>query len=223
VKWSTPTVGPVFSSPALGDLNGDGILDVVAVAKAGDSLSIGPNAGDGSYVYALNGATGAPLPGFPAHLCEMTGRSFPVRSAPVIADIIGNGHPQILVAHAREIDIIKSDGTYYNGISQVSPNVCYPFAKPAGDTTLVYGRIDNYSGTFYSTPAVDDLNGDGNVEVITVGRYGEDLGFALGELYVWSGHQNGARPWPMFRKNADHTGSFSFKVAGLSFMPLLYK
>ena len=56
---------------------------------------------------------------------------------------------------------------------------------------------------------VDDLDGDGLVEIAAVGRWNEDSGSNLGDLWVWTGHKDGVRPWPMARQNSQHTGVYS--------------
>ena len=70
------------SSPAFGDLNLDGLPDIVAISKydnVGGWWTIGKRETDGSYLYAWSGVDGSLLPGFPIHICDSTGQAFPIQ------------------------------------------------------------------------------------------------------------------------------------------------
>lgn len=214
-KWILSTNGPVRSSPALGDLNLDGYLDIVAISKydnVGGSWTIGNRQTDGSYLYAWSGTNGQLLSGFPIHICDSTGQAFPINTSPLIADIVGDEHPEIIYPHAREIGIISWNATTnrfepYTRINENQP--CWPATTTGGgQTSFVYGRLDAQSGAFTATPIIDDLNGDGKVEIAAVGRWNEDSGSVLGDLWVWTGHKDGKRPWPMFHRDSQHTGYY---------------
>jgi|GEM_PF-1326013 len=216
-KWQLPTNGPMRSSPALGDLNLDGRPDIVAISKydnVGGWWTIGKRETDGSYLYAWSGVDGSLLPGFPIHICDSTGQAFPVNTSPIIADIVGDEHPEILYPHAREVGIMAWDDDDARGkftpYTRINDNqACWPATTiGGGQTTLVYGRLDSQSGGFTATPLVDDLDGNGTVEIAAVGRWNEDGGSNRGDLWVWTGYKNGARPWPMIRQNPYHTGAY---------------
>jgi hypothetical protein len=209
-KWQTSTNGPVRSSPAIGDLNQDGTLDVIAISKYDNngSFTVGSpgKAVDGSYIYAWNGATGALLNGFPIHACNSLGQAFPINGSPIVADIAGDNHPEILFPNAREVGIVNWDGSFYTRINEVL--TCTPAST--SQTTFVYGRLDAQSGAVTATPVVADLDGDGDLEVAVVARYSEDdpLNNVRGEVWVWTGHKNGRLPWPMYRQNPRHTAVY---------------
>ena len=80
--WPYALPEPCNAGPALGDINADGIPEIVAA-------TIGGNAA----VVALDGSTGTPLPGWPVRLKQET-----VNASPVIADIDGDGSNDILIA-----------------------------------------------------------------------------------------------------------------------------
>jgi len=215
LKWMLPTNGPVRSSPALGDLNLDNYIDIVAISKydnVGGSWTIGNRETDGSYLYAWSGKDGSLLPGFPLHICDSTGQAFPINTSPLIADIVGDDHPEIIYPHAREVGIMTWDASANTYVSYTRINVnqpCWPATTTnGGQTSFVYGRLDAQSGAFTSTPVVDDLDGDGVIEIAAVGRWNEDNGGILGDLWVWTGHKNGQRPWPMFHRDPRHTGYY---------------
>lgn len=209
-KWQATTNGPMRSSPAIGDLNLDGKPDVVAISKYDNngSFTVGSpgKAVDGSYIYAWNGATGALLSGFPAHACNSLGQAFPINGSPIIADIVGDDHPEILFPNAREVGVLNWDGSFYSRINDVL--TCTP--APPSQTSWVYGRLDARSGAITATPVVADLDGNGTLEIAAVARYDEDnpLNNIRGEVWVWTGHKNGRLPWPMFRQNPRHTGVY---------------
>ena len=222
-KWQATTNGPVRSSPAIGDVNLDGILDVVAISKYDNngSFTVGSPGKpvDGSYIYAWNGATGAALRGFPVHACNSLGQAFPVNGSPILADIAGGNQPEILFQNAREVGIVNWDGSFYTRINDVL--TCAP--APASQTSFVYGRLTDQNGAITATPVVADLDGDGDLEVAVVARYDEDnlANNIRGEVWVWTSHKNGGLPWPMFRQNPRHTAVYPGAAqAGLQPNPL---
>lgn len=137
----------VFSTPAIGDVNGDGSPDVTY----------------GSFdqkIYAKNSA-GSDLPGWPRQNYDT------VWSSPALADIDGGG---------REVVI----GTDLGGGAAV-----LGCAKETRGTMSIFHGDANFTPNFprcldtptWSTPAVQDLNGDGTLDVVVgTNNYGENLG-----------------------------------------------
>jgi hypothetical protein len=196
-NWQTSVVGRTLSSPAVGDLNGDGVLDVVQIIKYGDwGTPVGPAANNGSYVYAFRGDNGTVL--WQTHACtynDSIGRSFPIGASPVLADIAGSGRPNVIFPHAWEIAVLNSDGTYYtktnraNGCTGTSGNALF-----AGN------------GTFSATVAVGDLLQNGMASIVAPGRWDENNSPNRGALYIWTLASVGDKPWPMFHRDEQHTG-----------------
>ncbi len=198
-KWRTSVAGRVFSSPAIGDLNEDGIGDVVFTSFDGDWGTTG------SWVYALNGANGAVLWQLPQ--CDRLDNSFAGRSSPTLADIDGDNHLEVLFAHAWEVSIVNHNGTYYTAHG-VFPN---PDASVACSATADGTSSDYYVANYsvFASPAVGDIDQDGDLEIVIGSIYAFNDPGSGGGLHVWTGHpmpSNDKIPWPMFHRDAQNTG-----------------
>jgi hypothetical protein len=80
--WPFNLPETVNAGPALGDLSGDGVADVVIATIGGDPT-----------ICALDGRQARPLPGWPVRLKDST-----VNAAPLIADLNGDGRLDVLIA-----------------------------------------------------------------------------------------------------------------------------
>ncbi|MCI0528381.1 MAG: VCBS repeat-containing protein, partial [Nitrospira sp.] len=164
-KWPIDTGAAINSSPVLGDLDGDGSLEIV----------IGS---DSNKVYAWK-ADGTPLPRWPVS----TGDS--VRSSPALADLDGDGKLDVLVgSFDGKLYAWNFRGNLIKGWPATTGSVIY--SSPAvgdvdGDQApeVIAGSFDNKvyawngdgtllrgwpqpTGLFvYSSPALADLDGDG--------------------------------------------------------------
>ena len=192
-KWRLPTAGRVFSSPAIGDLNLDGYKDIVVTSYIG-------NDGANGEVWAWSGRDGSLL--WHTVACDEFGNSFAVRSSPTIADIYGDNYPEVLFSHSWEVSVLNHDGTYYtdySGVGPVAEAICNRTSAPTTNMTYWTG----YS--VFGSPAVGDLDNNGQAEVVIGGAV--DINNPnQGRLYVWTGHKDGAKPWPMFHHDAAHSG-----------------
>ena len=81
IVWSKNLGGDTTNSPALGDLEGDGNVEVVE----------GADTGSGGLVWALNGPNGAAMPGWPQ---ATSGR---IIGSITTADLTGGGYNDVLV------------------------------------------------------------------------------------------------------------------------------
>jgi vibriolysin len=134
-QWQLGTAVVDSWTPVLADLDGDGYLDVVVKYT---SSANGPG-------IAVFDRTGNLLPGWPRQL------SASPPSGPIVADIDGDGHPEIIVvdgAYWNELHALRGDGTYLDG---------WPVTLPlAANDSAIY---DCY-------PVVADINGDGRQEIL---------------------------------------------------------
>ncbi len=177
--WPRPTGGEVLASPALADLDEDGVLDVIV------GCGLETSNPDCTYLYAWKGS-GANVPGFPmqpysAQSWDHSPRSQPY--PPIVADIDGDGHQEILM-------VMSSSG----GVSVIEHN---------GVRSSDYSRVQD-SGSAISPPIVADVDADGLLETVLAGQVNGQAG-----VYIWD--ETGAadaQPWAMFHQNNRRDGKF---------------
>ncbi len=186
-KAGLPSQGLHVSTPALADMDGDGILELIVCAPS-DSI------------YCLN-ADRSRVPGWP--IVVATGAN--ISASPAIGDIDGDGHPEMIVQASNSMVYGRNhDGTTMTGWPKWINSSTFFHGSPAlGDLTgdgklevVVPGQngylyIFQYNGValpgwpiLYSTtggtessPILADITGDGVLDVI--------LGAENGKLGAW--------------------------------------
>jgi hypothetical protein len=177
----------VDSSPALGDLDGDGHPDIVVTSDEG-------------IVYAYN-KDGHLLPGFPffapANTFAPDITEAANSSSPILADVDGDGKLDIIAAMSNaRVYGLKGDGTLLPGFPIVLPP-----GTPQDTPARPYDDI-------LSTPAVGDVDGDGLLELAVAFYSGPD---DQSRLYVFdlTGPANpSSMQWPTFHGNPLRNGFF---------------
>lgn len=239
VKPGWPKVFPVHidSSPAVGDLDGDGTLEIVV----GSGPETATPAGNRVYAFHYDGTA---VTGWP----QITGGF--VLASPTIVDLDGDGLPEIVVPCSNNSGdppcgslyawhgngtpvagwpVLPLNESGLNGGMGGSPvavdlnNDGFPeILIPIGWDIVAFNRNGSYfkygaetqlrMHTLYSiggTPTVADLAGNGRLSVI-VGS--ANSSFSQGRLFVWdlpAAAVAGNAPWPMFRQGPQRRGVYS--------------
>lgn len=183
----------VDSSPALGDLNGDGFPEIAVLSDEGVL-----------YVYTKEGQ---PLPGFPfiapanTFAPGMTGAAN--SASPLIVDLNGDHHLDVLVGMSNgRVYGFHADGMLVAGFPLILPPGSAPDqpARP-GDNIL-------------STPALGDVDGDGRLE-LAVGFLDGPTGAS--RMYVYDLHSPAnadSLHWHTFHGNTLRAGFDPGKADG---------
>lgn len=175
------------SSPALGDINGDGFPEIAILTDDGVL-----------YVYRRDGQ---PQPGFPFEApkasfggaAEVSANS----ASPLIADIDGNGSLDVLVAMSNgRVYAFNGSGESLEGFPlRLPPDLPADTPRRFGDDIL-------------STPAVGDVDGDGLMELMVAFYSGPD---GTSRLFVYDlmAHSNATtQVWPTFHAGPLRRGEF---------------
>ncbi|MCA9980493.1 MAG: VCBS repeat-containing protein, partial [Anaerolineales bacterium] len=177
------TGGATPGSPAIGDITGDGKLDVVIPAMD-------------RKVYAWH-ANGQPVSGFPVETKDYYGltNEFNVGSTVVLVDYDGDEVMEILILQNTTMVVIDGDGT------QLSPNGT--FDPDAFNAELEVGK-ENGTRFIATSPAVADIDNDGKLEaVVATGLVGLET---KGHVIVWELPNSTTKAqWPMYKQNAART------------------
>lgn len=130
--------GVVTASPSLGDITGDGQLDIVVAAQ--DKRL---------YAWHRNGQLVSGFPMSPRTHLDQVIDPYGIGTNFILADYTGDGKMEIFLRHAWEIVIVDGTGQQLTGR--------YP-----SDSQPVY--LSN--GPLWNNPAVSDIDNDGHLELI---------------------------------------------------------
>jgi len=208
--WPQPVENYIRAGLVAGDINNDGVLEVIAVDERGVI-----------YVWNGNGTEfidGDSNPSTPGVFYRMPGNSY-LFSAPAVADIDNDNVCEIVAAsQSSRLFVFNDDGSIVAGFPvTLDEPVC---GSPAvgdidddGDLEIVvnqlYGRIKAYHHdgstlfsawvpnniTFGPSPALADITGDGRLETF--------IPSSDGNLYVFQYNGAGVSGWPV--QYSDHT------------------
>jgi len=192
----------VQSSPAVGDIDEDGALEIVATVSGAAAIG-----GDGKSDIVAWDPTN-PNPKWSTSTGDPnSGDNDPYGGdlqSPVIADLDGNGSLEVIAANHWSVHVLKGKtGT---------PLTCQSLS--CGSPISLFAWY-----TLKSTPAVGDINNDGKLDLVIGG--GNNLNLSHGQLYAWTNFAGVLKlnsdvgtlpaysaPWPQFRRDALASGIF---------------
>jgi len=172
--WPVAVTYGRLSSPALGDIDGDGDFEILI-----GGYVPGPTFLEKLYAFHHDGNA---VTNWPVVL-DHAGAAGNINSSPIIADIDGDTTSvEIIVKVYNNIFALHSDGSIVNG---------YPY----------YLDDEGSSGTFSPSPALGDMDNDGDIELVFSSHSG-NLVFLDEEDSFFPDFEF----WPMFKHNRFNTG-----------------
>lgn len=207
----------VASSPAVGDLDGDGYLDIVAtVASGGSSNPPVATPLEGGQIVAWRYNDPNPFWSVPAYSATQEGADMSEAfNNPLIADIDGNGSHEVIV-------VVQNSVMVYSGREGLPLTPVCPPGGPIANNCRVMGTKAMFMWMpIRNTPAIADIDNDGKLEIVAAGSHTsydqpamQDRAF----VYVWRDIEQGitseqgpyqaySAPWPQFQRDPAHNGA----------------
>ena len=166
------TGGSVVMSPSIGDIAGDSKPEVIVLA-----------ADNKVYAWHINGQKVNGFPMTPLNYFGDSSGPFDVIRGQVLADYDGDGKMEIIFGQGWAVNVVDGDGRQLTGSNY--PNNSSP--------------IYNAQGLLLNTPAVEDIDNDGNLELVASNN----------TIFLWDFDSSSAKSdWPMFKTAASRTGVF---------------
>ena len=127
-------IGHAFSAMSLGDLDGDGDLDVAVTDSSGSGLTVLLNAGDGTFAPGISQAVGGAM------------------DAVATGDLDGDGDLDLIVSGWSVVNVLLNDGT---GVFSVTP---YPGSR--APASIATGDINGDGALDFVLSATDKIGFD---------------------------------------------------------------
>ncbi|HRA98385.1 MAG: VCBS repeat-containing protein [Dokdonella sp.] len=193
---ATPAESSRTASPALAKFSGiNGLVSIMNTLRNNDVDGV---------VHAFR-PNGTELPGWPLQPsipadCAGNSWHWGTVASPVAANLLGDSDPEIILNAANEFVIWNRAG------QQLTAATGCPI--PAGKLSLWTG-----SDSFYNSPAVADIDGNGKFEVVGAGTNSIVPGHAGSyvTVYAWTFNSSNAAQlvdWPMFRRDLLNSGVY---------------
>lgn len=168
--WPTCIPYGRLSSPAIGDIDNDGYFEIVIGGLDASTFY------NKEIVYAFN-HNGTSLDNWPI-IIENDSGSGNINSSPIIADIDGNpSNVEIIIKIFDHIVAFHNDGNIVNGFPLIIDD-------------------ENHAGGKSPSPAISDMNNNGDLELIISSNYGHIKLIDLDEQYI-----SDKLYWPMYKRN----------------------
>ncbi len=149
-RWQD-TVGPVaLSSPTVAEI--DGTTALVFADESG-------------YVYVVDASTGHPLPGWPQPVTLGGSTPSAIESSPTVAYLDGSHEPPSIIVGAGSSYVSNQNG----GLEAFRADGSVRFVFHTQDTFNEWTgepKPSGYDNAVFSTPAVGDLTGDGQQDIV---------------------------------------------------------
>lgn len=146
--WHLGGLGPTFmSSPVVATI--DNVRAVVLATLSGE-------------IYVVNARTGAELPGWPRFVHINSSTPTGVDSSPAVAYLDGPNKPPSIIVGAGSLYRRDQQG----GVEAFYANGNVRFVFQTKRTYNPWGGPDDYSDPVFSTPAVGDITGDGQLDIV---------------------------------------------------------
>ena len=191
----------MVGTPAIGDVDGDGQNDVVWGSTDFN-------------VYFVNGSTGVNKPNWPRNVLDS------VLSSPVLHDMDGDGHPEIIVGVDAHAD--GTFGTPQGGclhvIPGIQPAIGSGFPANVGYPQDLPGFPKCVDQVIYTDPVVGDIDGDGRPDIVH--GTGNFWSPATKAVYAWKCDGTAVAGWPVPLSGQTQFGS-SLALANLDADPAL--
>lgn len=205
----------VASAPAIGDITGDGQLEIVAAVASGGSVNPPtPIPSTGGRLVAWRHNNPNPIWNIVVRGAtqEQADMSEPFNN-PLIADIDGNGSHEVII-------VVQNSVMIYNGAGQELTPSC-PTGGLEAQNCWFSGKKSMFMWMpIRNTPAIADIDNDGKLEIVVGGShtsYDNAAAQQKAVIYVWRDieqaisssagpYQAYSAPWPQFQRDPAHNG-----------------
>lgn len=189
--------GSAEASPILVDLDDDGVFEVILASSSGDVFAV---RGDGSDVEGWPVSTSQRDRPWATVAAAYTTGGVPaprqaIMSAPAAGDLDGDGSPEIVVA--------TMEGQLWAWHADGSPVAGFPYQNIGREPEEFDGQ-HTYDQGFMAAPALADLEGDGDLEIVVPGLDSR--------LYVVDGDGADWGPYPVELCSPDLCGNHGYRA-----------